>query len=162
MKTTDKLGFSPLETAEIIEKLNVLLANYHIHYQKLRSFHWSVEGPDFFELHEIFENLYNEAKENSDVIAERIRVFGHHPLATMKQYLETSEIKEVEVVPTSYEMVKEIVRDFEILFTHLYGAISSANSVGDTSTSHFCTLFLRKLENHHWQLSAWLKPEAKI
>ena len=28
--------------------------------QKLRNFHWNVEGSDFFELHEEFENEYNK------------------------------------------------------------------------------------------------------
>lgn len=160
--TNERLGFTSLETAEITGRLNVLLANYHVHYQKLRAFHWSVEGADFYELHELFEKLYNETKVNIDVVAERIRVFGHHPMNTLKQYLNTSEIKEVKKIPTSYEMGQEILRDFEILFAHLYSAISAANEIGDASTSNYCTKFLSNLETHHWQLNAFLKPEAKI
>jgi starvation-inducible DNA-binding protein len=47
MMTYKKLGFEKEETEEIVEALNLLLANYHVHYQKLRNFHWNVEGPDF-------------------------------------------------------------------------------------------------------------------
>ena len=36
-KAYKKLGFTYLETAEIVVALNQLLANYQIHYQKLRN-----------------------------------------------------------------------------------------------------------------------------
>ena len=54
-KTFKKLGFTYLETAEIVVSLNTLLANYQVFYNKLRNFHWNIEGPEFFELHEEFE-----------------------------------------------------------------------------------------------------------
>lgn len=75
-KTYRKLGFTYLETAEIVVHLKELIANYIVHYHKLRNFHWNVDGADFFELHQEFENEYNVVKENIDVLAERIRVFG--------------------------------------------------------------------------------------
>src|SRR3954471_5284565 len=89
-----KLGWSTEETEAITRTLNQLLANYSVHYQKLRNFHWNVKGSDFFDLHERFEQQYNEAFNNIDAIAERIRVFGETPLSTMKDYLETADIKE--------------------------------------------------------------------
>ena len=56
-----------METAEIVVSLNTLLANYQVFYNKLRNFHWNIEGPEFFELHEEFENEYNTVKENIDI-----------------------------------------------------------------------------------------------
>ena len=55
MKTFRKIGFSSVETNNVVKALNLLLANYQVHYQKLRDFHWNVTGPDFFDLHEQFE-----------------------------------------------------------------------------------------------------------
>ena len=85
LRTFAKLGFSHLETAEIVLNLNKLLANYHVHYQKLRNFHWNVEGPEFFELHQKFEEQYNEVKVNIDDIAERIRIFDKKPMSTLSE-----------------------------------------------------------------------------
>lgn len=93
MKNYRKLGFDNEETKEIVESLNKLMANYHVHYQKLRNYHWNVEGHSFFELHEFFELEYNAVKLQIDEIAERIRVFGKKPVSTLKEYLEISEIK---------------------------------------------------------------------
>src|SRR5918993_5845776 len=79
-----KLGWTAKETGKISSALNSLLANYSVHYQKLRNYHWNVKGSDFFDLHEQFEIQYNEALQSIDEIAERIRVFGKTPLSTMK------------------------------------------------------------------------------
>ena len=92
MKTYKKLGFSNEETQELVDHLNKLLANYQVHYQKLRNFHWNVEGPDFFDLHEQFEIEYDAVKAQIDEIAERIRVFGANPISTMQGYLDVAEI----------------------------------------------------------------------
>lgn len=152
-----KLGFSHMETAEVVENLNRLLANYHIHYQKLRNFHWNVEGADFFELHEKFEELYNEVKLNIDEVAERIRVFGKRPMSTLKEYLATSEIKETEESLTPHQMVKAILDDFEILLSFMIDVTEAATRVGDTGTTDLITTFTRKMEKNHWMFTAWLK-----
>ena len=48
------LNLDPKKTEATVEQLNVLLADYHIYYQKLRNFHWNVVGENFFDLHEKF------------------------------------------------------------------------------------------------------------
>lgn len=93
LRAYKKLGFTTQETADIVEPLNLLLANYHVHYQKLRNYHWNVKGPDFFDIHEQFEMQYNEAKLNIDDVAERIRVFGYTPMSTLKEYLANRKLK---------------------------------------------------------------------
>ena len=110
-----KLGYNKEESDAIVQSLNQLLANYHVHYQKLRNFHWNVTGGDFFDLHEKFEELYNEAFSNIDIIAERVREFGMTQLSLLKDYLENSTIKEVGTHLDSRTMVQEILKDFEIL-----------------------------------------------
>lgn len=62
MTTTHrKLGFEKKEQEKVVERLNALLCNYQVYYQKLRNFHWNVKGPDFYDLHEQFEEEYNHA-----------------------------------------------------------------------------------------------------
>ncbi len=92
--TYQKLGFNYSEKEEISVALIQLLTNYEVQYLKLRNFHWNVEGPDFFELHEEFEKDYNAIKSNIDTIAERMRVFGIKPKLTMEFIMEKSTIKE--------------------------------------------------------------------
>lgn len=156
-KTYTRLGFKKSETDNIVEQLNLVLANYHVHYQKLRNFHWNVTGPDFFDLHENFEVYYTEAIENIDVLAERIRVFGQTPLSTMVDYLNVSEIKEVGTDFKADDMAKEIVNDFEILVKYLDKAASVASEEGDVGTEDMIIAFIREIEKNHWMLNSFIK-----
>ncbi|WP_435623310.1 Dps family protein [Flagellimonas sp.] len=156
-KEYKKLGFTYLETAEIVVHLNTLLANYQVFYNKLRNFHWNIEGPEFFELHEQFENEYNEVKKNIDILAERIRVFGIKPNFTLKKSLELSEIKESESERTALEMVKEVLKDFEILHDNMISAVGASLDTGDIATEQMLTDFLRRLEKRNWMFTSFLK-----
>jgi starvation-inducible DNA-binding protein len=157
MKTHRKLGFDSEETKEVVEGLNHLLANLHVHYQKLRNYHWNVTGHDFFELHEVFEQEYNEVKLEIDEIAERIRVFGKTPMSTMKEYLETSEIKETGTDLSSKEMVEEILNDFETLLSFMVESVEAADKIGDIATNDLITGYIKRTEKIHWMLTSFNK-----
>ena len=34
-----KLGYNDSDMSEIVDKINLLISSYHVHYQKLRNFH---------------------------------------------------------------------------------------------------------------------------
>ena len=155
-KDYKKLGFTGMDAVQVVQPMNKLLANYQIHYRKLRNFHWNVRGGDFFELHEKFEELYREAQANIDEIAERIRVFGQTPLSTYSEYLDSAYIKEVGTDLRPTDMVKEVLRDFRILIETLNEVIESATETGDTSTLDLLNGFRRKVEKHHWMFTAFL------
>lgn len=151
-----KLGFDKKETERLVESMNELLANYSVHYQKLRNYHWNVKGADFFDLHEQFEDRYNIAKESIDEIAERIRVFGHTPVSTMSEYLKISNIKETGTDIEAEEMVKEVLRDYEVLLSYLTDTMNAAIDIGDVGTEDMLNTFIQDMEKHHWMLSAFL------
>ncbi|KOF03058.1 ferritin [Roseivirga seohaensis subsp. aquiponti] len=146
-----------METAELVDAMNKLLANYSVHYQKLRNFHWNVKGPDFFDIHEQFEQQYNTAKVSIDDVAERIRVFGQTPMSTMRDYLETSDIKESSTDLSAMEMVSEIVKDYEILLEHMFNVIEVALNNGDSGTVDMVNSMVKYTEKNHWMLTAFSK-----
>ena len=163
METTEiafkKLGFNSKESSRVVDQLNELLCNLHVHYQKLRNYHWNVTGPDFFDVHEQFEQEYEAVKLEIDEIAERIRVFGKTPISTMREYLSHSEIKETGTDMSSREMVSEIIRDFEVLLTHMMDITEIAQEIGDLSTDDMIKGFMQRKEKRHWMLSAFNQPE---
>lgn len=156
-KSFKTLGFSHLDTAEIVVKLNALLADYQVFYNKLRNFHWNIEGPEFFELHEEFENEYNTVKKNIDIVAERIRVFGVKPNFTLNKTLELSKIVESEKNRTAIEMVREVLKDFEILHDDILSAVGASLETGDVATEQMLTDFIRELEKRNWMFTSYLK-----
>lgn len=157
-KSFRKLGFTYLETAEIVVALKHLLANYQVHYLKLRNFHWNVESDDFFELHQEFEVEYNKVKEHIDIIAERIRAFGLKPSINIKGIIELSTINDVASEHmTSKEMVNEVLKDYGILHDKLLDALNASLESGDNVTERIVTDFMRDLETRNWMFTAWSK-----
>jgi len=160
-KAYARLGYTKMESTELVEKLNLLLANYSVHYQKLRNFHWNVKGPDFFDIHEKFEAQYNDAKLAIDDIAERIRVFGHTPYSTMREFLEHSEIKESGTDLRGHEMVGEIIKDYELLLEYMYGVLEVALDAADSGTEDMVKGFVKQIETNHWMMTAFNFSENK-
>lgn len=153
-----KIGFTVIESAEIVVALNQLLANYQVQYHKLRNFHWNIEGRDFFELHQEFEDEYNTVKLNIDTIAERIRVFGIKPSMSMTEILALSEIKEVNTDKMSaIGMTTEVLKDFGILHNKMLDVVNAALDAGDNVTEQIVTDFMRNLEKRNWIFTAWGK-----
>lgn len=150
------LGFDVKEKQEVVSSLNALLANYQVHYQKLRNFHWNVKGSDFFDLHQQFEEEYNGVLLQIDEIAERIRTFGATPFSTLKEYLAESNIKESLPGASSDEMVQELLDDYGILMSYLIEAIEASNEVGDIGTADFLTKYMKRMEKRHWMFTAFL------
>lgn len=158
-RKSKKLGYSPEEAKVITAQLNLLLSNLHLHYQKLRNFHWNVKGTDFFELHEVFEKLYNQVAPNIDRLAERIRIFGATPFSNFSTYLENSEIKEAHTELSSSRMVGEILSDFEILLSFMVDSSDAAAEMGDIASMNMIQDFIEQLEKNHWMLSTWLQTK---
>ena len=78
----------------VINVLNKQVANWTVAFTKLHNFHWYVKGPNFFSLHTKFEELYDEASQYVDDLAERILAVGGNPVGTLKESLEMSIIDE--------------------------------------------------------------------
>lgn len=141
----------------VVIELNKLLADYHIYYQKLRNFHWNILGRSFFDLHEKFEALYNDAKVKIDEIAERILTLRYHPMSQLHEYLEIASIKETSLVESDLKMVSIILRDHKILLSQMSEVIKKAEEAGDEGTIDLIGAYIRELEKASWMLDAWSK-----
>lgn len=151
------LRWSPKERQRLADSLNELMANYEIHYQKLRNYHWNVTGGDFFDIHENLEQQYTQSQTNIDLIAERVRVFHVRPLSTFAEYLKVSTLKEDPTVPDSSQMVKNLLADYVLLVDRMYETVELAMELSDAGTERMVKGFIEQLEKHHWMLGAFNK-----
>jgi starvation-inducible DNA-binding protein len=159
-KTFAKLGYSPLDTAEIVVHLNRLLSSYSVYQQKLRNFHWNITGQDFFELHNQFEKMYKRSISETDEIAERIRLFGQKPTSSFIEYLTLSDITEETSEPTSFEMAKIVLKDIRNLLENMEECIETAKETNDNGTEFMLKSFIYNMEKEHWMLTAWIKQNV--
>ena len=154
-KKRHTLHWTPDERKRTTAELNMLLANYEVHYQKLRNYHWNVKGGDFFDLHVELEAQYQEAQLNIDAIAERVRVFRERPLSTYAEFLEHSSISEDPTVPEAKKMVQNILADYVVLLNVSCQVVDLAVELHDMGTETMVKGFIKQIEQHHWMLSAF-------
>ena len=155
------LGFKKEKLQPTANALNMLLANYQVYYQNLRNFHWNVTGENFFDLHDKFEELYEDARLKIDEIAERILTLRMRPMSTMQAYIETAEIEESGVVKRPAIMVDHILENHRILIENMRMIISRAGEVTDEGNIDMVGGFLAELEKKSWMLDAWRENALK-
>jgi len=61
---------------EVVELLNVRLADCIDLETQAKQAHWNVKGPSFIALHELFDDIHEAVDEYADLIAERIVQLG--------------------------------------------------------------------------------------
>ncbi len=135
--------------------LNKQLANWNVLYTKLHNYHWYVTGPEFFTLHEKFEEYYNEAGNYIDEVAERILTIKGKPIATLKEYLETATIEESNGKESPVEMVDALVNDFKQIVNDSKKIIEAAEDSQDQPTADLFIGIKTSLEQHIWMLNAF-------
>lgn len=140
----------------IVTELNGLLADYQVLYQKLRTYHWTVRGPHFFELHVKFEELYNEAALQVDELAERVLALHGQPLGTLSAQLETARLQEDPTPGDARSMVATLANDYDALNTHLRAAVRDAGEADDDGTVNLLEPMADGQEKHVWMLRAFL------
>ncbi len=149
------LNLDKKKTTDTAKELNVLLADYHLYYQKLRNFHWNVVGHNFFDLHNKFEEMYNDAKTKIDEIAERILTLRFQPTSNFSDYLKMSNIKEASEKTKDLDMVKKLLDDHGILLKQMRKVVDTAEKADDEGTIDMIGAYIGHIEKVSWMLDAW-------
>ncbi|MGX6443092.1 Dps family protein [Neobacillus sp. K501] len=144
------------KTMTLEEVTNLQIANWNMLYTKLHRYHWYVKGPHFFTLHAKFEELYDEAAETIDELAERLLSIGGKPISTLREYIQFATIEESTDVLTSEEMVQTIINDFSLIIAELKIGMAVAEQNEDEITSGMFEDLIEKLEKHNWMLNSFL------
>ncbi len=153
MSTID-IGISASNRENIAEGLKQLLADSYTLYLQTHNFHWNVTGPQFRELHLMFEEHYTELATAVDEIAERIRTLGVAAPGTYKAFAQLSSIDEVEGVPTAKEMVELLTKGHEQVVKTCRAALGPAQEADDESSAALISDRMRIHEKTAWMLRA--------
>ncbi|MDT3402515.1 Dps family protein [Mucilaginibacter terrae] len=155
-----EISLDEKEVKPVVDHLNELLANYHIHYQKLRGCHWNVKGPSFFTLHVKFEELYTEALVFIDELAERVLTLGKPPYSTFAEYIKNSQIKEVNTIGMKdTDMVKALIADMATLIELERNILDITADAGDDGTNDMVNRFMQYKEKNTWMLRSFVNED---
>ncbi|MGB5633301.1 MAG: Dps family protein [Waterburya sp.] len=153
MSTID-IGIKQQDRIKIAEGLKRLLADSYTLYLQSHNFHWNVTGPQFRELHLMFEEHYTELATAVDDVAERIRTLDVPAPGTYKSFAELSSIKEVEGVPAAKDMVEILTQGHQQVVKTCREVLSIAQEANDESTASLVSDRMRIHEKTAWMLRA--------
>ena len=150
------------EKAErVVEALNADLAATAVLYHQLRKHHWTVEGPQYRELHRFLGEAAEDAEESADVLAERVQALGGVPVngpAALERHSPVPfEGEDVYDVRTSLANDLEAYGDIiESVSSH----IELVESLGDHATGELLREQLVELEAYAHEIDAFLANDS--
>lgn len=148
----------------LCDALNESLSNTIVLYFSAHRAHWNVEGVDFREYHDLFEDIYSDTYGSVDTIAENIRKMGGFPIGLsemedMAAYEDNSATTDArELAMDLYDKNKSYIELMKSVFT----VATDANEQG---VANFIAERIDMHEKWDWQLRASLgistgTPEA--
>lgn len=143
-------------TKELEKKLNLYLANQLVDYVKKHNLHWNLKGTQFFTLHAKLEELYDEANDILDEVAERILALGGNPVSNMKEALSIATIKELENGPKSTDQtIKALISDTDYWIKDSKEIAELADKEGDSVTNDMFNGYTKAYQKLAWMLKAY-------
>jgi starvation-inducible DNA-binding protein len=122
--------------AEMVGKLNQLLADSSALRDMYKKHHWQVSGPTFYQLHLLFDKHYGEQVEIVDTIAERIQLLGGVSVAMGDHVAEMTKIqgppKGREEVPVQ---ISRLLEAHKLIIKECSDIAQAADKVGDDGTN---------------------------
>ena len=155
MKTLDYIQLDENKVENVINGLQQLLSDFQIYYTNLRSFHWNIKGHSFFVLHSKFEEMYNDAAETVDELAERILMLGGIPNHRYSDYLKISRIKESKYIDNADKALTNIEETFRHFISEERKLLSVASEASDEVTVSMMSDLLKKQEKMIWMIRAY-------
>ncbi len=153
------LGLPVKETELIAAELNIHLSNFQVYYQNLRGLHWNIRGKRFFDLHVKFEELYNDAQEKIDIIAERILTLGFTPLHSFEDYIKNNRLEVGRNITKDTEAVHLIMSSLSNLLKIERVILEESANIGDEGTNSMMSDFITEQEKTIWMMKAWSDEE---
>ena len=149
------IGIPEKDRTEIAEGLKHLLADSYSLYLQTHNFHWNVTGPQFRELHLMFEEHYNELAVAVDDIAERIRTLGEFAPGSYSEFAQLSRITEANGRTSAEQMIRDLVIANETLVRTIREVLPRAQAAADESTA---SLLADRMVVH--EKTAWMLRSA--
>jgi len=155
---TFKSSIEVPEKARLIEILNARLADSTDLKTQTKHAHWNVKGPQFIQLHELFDSIAPHFDDYSDLLAERAVQLGGVANGTLREAAATSSIPEYDLSAVNgTEHVKALVKNIAKFAALVREAIDQTDDLGDKDTADIFTEISRQVDKDLWFLEAHLQ-----
>lgn len=122
--------------------------------------HWSVKGPNFIALHELFDKVYTDTGLHMDIIAERIVQLGGIAQGTIKAVAARSSLPEYPLdISSGSKHVAELAHAIAFFGEQLRNGIELCTRLKDADTADILTQVSRGADVNLWFVEAHEQSE---
>jgi starvation-inducible DNA-binding protein len=142
----------------LIEALNLSLATALDLKTQVKQAHWNVKGMDFYQLHELFDELAGELEAFVDTLAERATILGGVALGTARMAVSASILPEYPSdIFTGKAHVEALVKRYGLYANQVRASIDIAEENNDADTADLFTEVSRGIDKRLWFLEAHIQ-----
>ena len=142
---------------KFVNQLKIAFASQYAFALKAQNFHWNVEGQDFYQLHKLFEGIYDEVYGAVDDFAENIRKIKGYTPASLSRFSTLTEVDDETAVLAPEAMVQELLHDAEKMQEIMKVVFAEAEARGEHGLSNFLADRQDAFAKHAWFLRATSK-----
>jgi starvation-inducible DNA-binding protein len=139
---------------QLIDSLKECLADVFVFYVKAQNYHWNVEGPDFYQYHKLFGDIYEDVSDSADGIAELIRTMNQYTPGSLERFKQLSKLSEDDTIPNPLSMVANLRMDNDRVIASLMIAYKQAEDAGELGISNYLQDRIQAHQKHGWFLRA--------
>ncbi|MGE5659220.1 MAG: DNA starvation/stationary phase protection protein Dps [Actinomycetota bacterium] len=167
-----RIDLSTETRSQVIGILNQTVATTLDLKTQVKQAHWNVKGMDFYQLHELFDELATELEGYIDEFAERITALGGLAVGTARAAAAGSMLPEYPFdILDGKDHVTALADRYAPYAKSLREAIDKTAELGDADTADLYTEVSRAIDKRLWFLDAHLQtseaaatstPPAKV
>ncbi len=140
----------------VAKALAPALADTYVLLIKTHAYHWNVVGPEFYSIHKLTEEQYEDMFAAADELAERIRALGELTPMNFAAMSKLAKLDEAKSAGSARDMVEDLATDHEQLAQRLHAVIEAAEDEKDYVTADLATARSAFHEQAVWMLRAIL------
>ena len=153
-----RIDLAPEIRARSVTLCNQLLADLMDLYSQVKHAHWNVKGPQFYQLHELYDELAEKLQAYADEVAERATQLGGVAHGTVRMAASATRLEEFPLeVYGSMATVDTLAARYAAAAASTRAAIDQTQDDGDASTADLFTEVSRGLDKSLWFLEAHLQ-----
>ncbi|MFQ3678925.1 MAG: Dps family protein [Pseudanabaenaceae cyanobacterium] len=157
------IGLEKSVTEPVCEGLNALFASFQALYLQYQKHHFVVEGAEFYQLHEFFQENYEAVKGHAHDLGERLNGLGGVPAGSLARLAELCCFTpEAEGAHDCRTMLQNDLTAEQAILQLLRRQASLAESLGDRATRYLYEQILLKTEERAYHLAHFLAPDTLV
>jgi starvation-inducible DNA-binding protein len=151
-------GLSDNARKTSISELNGRLADSVALALAVKQAHWNVKGHNFIAIHELFDAVHTNLRDQIDIMAERVQQLDGVAMGTAEQVASSTTLAEY---PTDLTRAEDHIRALCDRFRdhgeRLRAAIDATDEAGDANTADILTAASRSVDKDLWFMESHLE-----